>query len=207
MTRIVCISDTHNLQGKITVPDGDILVHAGDIGAESHVSAVANLDYWFGQLPHKHKIIIPGNHDFWIRDHQQYVVDSMQHATMLIDKEITVEGLKFWGSPWQPWFHDWAWNLPRGKALEQVWSLIPDDTDVLITHGPPRNILDKVRYGGNEGCDDLRKRVFEVKPKLHVFGHIHEGYGQEEIDGIQFVNASAWMHFNGTMKPPIVVDV
>jgi predicted phosphohydrolase len=207
MTRIVLISDTHRKHDQVKVPDGDILIHAGDIGCEDHFRHLAFFHYWFGQLPHKHKIVIPGNHDVWIEKNQQYCKDSFTNGHLLIDEALTVEGLKVWGSPWQPEFCNWAWNLPRGKALERVWSLIPDDTDILITHGPPRNILDKCIIGSKrEGCDALRERVFEIRPKIHVFGHIHEGYGEHHEKGVHFINASVCDFHYKPCNPPIVVD-
>ena len=84
-----------------------------------------------------------------------------------------IDGVKFWGSPWQPAFYDWAFNVPRGRQLAEMWALIPDDTDVLITHTPPYGILDQVENGELVGCEDLREALLRVKPKLHVFGHIH----------------------------------
>jgi hypothetical protein len=102
---------------------------------------------------------------------------------------VTIEGITFWGSPWQPWFFDWAFNLRRGPAIAANWSLIPDATDVLVTHGPPMGILDAI---GTEhvGCLDLDKRVTQLRPKVHIFGHIHEGSGEQERDGTHYVNAS-----------------
>jgi Icc-related predicted phosphoesterase len=206
--KIVCISDTHRKHEKIEVPDGDVLVHAGDIGCEHGSTQLTVFASWLSRQPHKHKVVIPGNHDFFIEKNQTLAREIMNDHHFLIDEGVDLGGRRIIKKPWQPWFYDWAYNLPRGKALEKVWSWIPDDTDVLITHGPPRNILDRVQIGcTHEGCDDLRDRVMEVLPKLHVFGHIHEGYGQEEHWGVQFVNASSCNFNYQPVNPPIVVEI
>jgi Icc-related predicted phosphoesterase len=102
---------------------------------------------------------------------------------------------------------DWAFNLQRGPALREKWALIPEGTDVLITHGPPFGILDWTARGERVGCEDLLEAVRRVKPRLHVFGHIHEGYGEHEQDGTRFVNASICTEAYQPTNAPIVVDV
>jgi len=91
---------------------------------------------------------------------------------------VIIEGVKFYGSPWQPRFFDWAFNLDRGEEIKKKWDLIPMDTDVLITHGPPYGILDLTHEGEKVGCEELMKAVLRVQPKIHIFGHIHEAYGE-----------------------------
>ena len=135
--RIVCISDTHTLHRQVTVPDGDVLIHAGDICNHGTRGEVKQFVSWLGELPHRHKIFIAGNHDWPFDKHGRHAHHWIKHGTYLQDTAIMIEGLKFYGSPWQPEFCNWAFNLPRGKRLEFVWSSIPDDTDVLITHTPP----------------------------------------------------------------------
>jgi len=113
--------------------------------------------------------------------------------TYLQDSGCEIEGVKFWGSPWQPWFFDWAFNLERGEQLRRKWALIPDDTDVLITHGPPAGILDLCPDGRRVGCGDLRLRVEQIEPMAHIFGHIHHSAGQvEPLVGrrTRFINAA-----------------
>lgn len=123
-------------------------------------------------------------------------------------------GLKIYGTPIQPWFHDWAFNRMRGEDIQQHWDKIPEDTDVLVVHGPPYMILDHLhpqyqRYNENPnvGCENLREKIFDIKPKLVVFGHIHEGYGSREIDGITFVNASCLNENYKPMNPPQFVEI
>jgi Icc-related predicted phosphoesterase len=111
------------------------------------------------------------------------------------------------GSPWQPWFLDWAFNLPRGPELAAIWKKIPDDTDVLITHTPPYGILDRLISGKHAECADLVHALARVKPKVHVFGHIHEAYGRVEQDGTIYVNASVRNFRYQLVNPPIVVDL
>jgi Icc-related predicted phosphoesterase len=101
-----------------------------------------------------------------------------------------LNGIKIWGSPVTPWFFNWAFNRHRGDPIKKHWDLIPGDTDVLITHGPVFSVLDKTSNGQHVGCEDLLKKVQEIKPKVHVCGHIHEAYGKVEETGTKFFNAS-----------------
>jgi Icc-related predicted phosphoesterase len=190
--RIVAISDTHE-KHKFPIPDGDVLVHAGDLTWQGDPAAIRRVGTWLRSLPHKHKIVIAGNHDRLFETHREIAEHQLgaghRGLIYLQDSGVMLEGVAFWGSPWQPWFFDWAFNLRRGRAIAAKWSLIPDKTDVLVTHGPPMGILDAV---GPEhvGCLDLLNRVTQLRPKVHIFGHIHEGSGELQRDGIQFVNAS-----------------
>ena len=112
-----------------------------------------------------------------------------------------------WGSPWQPWFYDWAFNLQRGPEIRAKWDRIPAGVDVLVTHGPPAGILDRVVDGRSVGCADLLDAVRRVRPLLHVFGHIHEAYGEVERDGTRFVNASTCTVRYAPVNAPVVVDL
>jgi Icc-related predicted phosphoesterase len=106
------------------------------------------------------------------------------------DSGVTIEGIKFWGSPVTPFFHNWAFNRYENE-IGPHWDLIPEGIDVLITHGPPHGILDKtIREGWSVGCKSLKAKVDQIKPQVHVFGHIHEEMGQVEIGGTTFINAS-----------------
>ncbi len=215
MPRIVCLSDTHNSNAQIDVPDGDILIHSGDATITGTTEEIRLFNRWFSGLPHKHKIFVAGNHD-------RLFEREPRSAKMLLDKSVVylqdsaceIDGLKIYGSPWQPRFYDWAFNLMRGKELAEKWKLIPDDVDILITHGPPNGILDEVpREWGIDytGCEELRKRVEDIaafgRLKLHVFGHIHCGYGIDERFGITFVNASNCDEQYHPVQPPIVIDI
>jgi Icc-related predicted phosphoesterase len=114
--------------------------------------------------------------------------------------------VKIYGSPWQPEFYDWAFNLPRGKKLAEKWSKIPDGLDILITHGPAHKMVDHTIQGLNVGCEDLFNRIMEVQPKIHVCGHIHWAYGQKSFHGVEFLNASVLNERYQYENKPIVIE-
>jgi Icc-related predicted phosphoesterase len=205
--RIVCISDTHSRHGELRLPEGDALIVAGDFTKRGTREQIESFDRWLGTLPHRHRIVIAGNHDFAFED----VAGArawITNATYLQDEEVTVEGLRIYGSPWQPRFFDWAFNLDRGAPLRAMWAKIPTGVDVLVTHGPPRGILDRTSRGEDVGCDDLRDAVLDrIRPRLHVFGHIHEAHGELVNDGVRFVNACTCDLAYVASQPPIVVDL
>lgn len=188
--RIVCISDTHSRQSNLEVPSGDLLLHAGDLTGNRSWRALEEAGEWLRRLPHPHKVVIAGNHDFQCEISPQRARKVLHGCHYLQDESLYLAGLKLYGSPWQPWFFDWAFNLPRGEPLREVWAKIPEDTQVLLTHGPPHQILDWTTRGVHAGCEELRRRVAVVRPMLHLFGHIHEGHGTLEEDGTRYVNAS-----------------
>lgn len=200
--KITFISDTHwlikdkNTRDDLTsmLPGGPILVHAGDVSGRGTAGEIREFLDWFSTLPYMHKILIAGNHDFLFEtmpDTAAKILAEYPGVTYLNDSGVTIEGIKFWGSPVTPWFHNWAFNR-LANEIGRHWDLIPDEVDVLITHGPPHGILDEtVREGLNVGCPLLLKKVKEIKPKVHVFGHIHEARGVHEEDGTTFINASA----------------
>lgn len=207
--RVVCVSDTHGIHERMpdAIPDGDLLLHAGDITRRGNIEDLSEVNEFFAALPHTHKVFVPGNHDWCFEKSPERACELVSEATCLIDESIEIEGMTIWGSPWQPEFHNWAFNLPRGPKLKAVWQMIPVDTDIVITHSPPRGILDLCSNGRFEGCDDLRDRIFEVRPRLHLFGHIHESYGSEIREGIRFINASVCNQGYRPVNPPIIVDL
>ncbi|MGD1066843.1 MAG: metallophosphatase domain-containing protein [Vulcanimicrobiaceae bacterium] len=189
--RIVAISDTHLRMDAADVPDGDLLLHAGDLTMRGELEEITRAGSWLRALPHRHKVVIAGNHDFAFEDAPHDARAALgEGLTYLEDDGVTIEGLRFWGSPWQPRFFDWAFNLDRGAALAAKWNMIPTATDVLVTHGPPAGILDLAVSGEHVGCADLLRRVQALRPRVHVFGHIHEAAGVLEQHGTTFVNAS-----------------
>lgn len=205
--RIVCMSDLHNIPLDFTVPDGDILIIAGDICGVGNKSELDDFDDFLALQSHSLKIVVAGNHD-WVFAHNtpEESKKLLKNAVYLEDDGCDFYGLSIWGSPWQPWFCGWAFNLPRGQRLADVWAKIPNDTDVLITHSPPYGILDVV-YGDNVGCEDLANALKRIRPRLHVFGHIHQGYGMVERDETIFVNASVRNEKYWLVNEPIVVDL
>ncbi len=213
MPRLVLASDTHGRHSGVQVPDGDILIFAGDFMTCGYKeSEVYDFLDWLDALPHSQKILIAGNHDRFVQDYPSTVLHehlAIQHPDLkyLQDSSARVAGLKIYGSPWQPDFCNWAFNLPRGKALKAKWDLIQPNTDVLVTHGPPRGILDNCPGYRSVGDDDLLDATLRVKPKLHVFGHIHNDYGQKQIGDTLFVNASICNEDYEPVNAPIVVDL
>lgn len=217
--RLVCLSDTHNFHDRLAVPEGDILVHAGDFTMRGRRAEIAAFDSWLGTLPHRHKLVVAGNHDFLFQDEPAAARALLTNATYLEDSGVTLDGVTFWGSPWQPWFFDWAFNLRRGAPLKAKWDLIPAGTDVLVTHGPPHKVRDRVLKpigrgigliigtGDEVGCEELKKAVDRLTPRVHLFGHIHEGYGQETRGKTTFVNAASCDKDYRPANPPIVVDL
>lgn len=189
--RLICISDTHSLHWRMhDVPDGDILIHAGDLTNVGDIRDVYDFNDFLGELPHPYKLVIAGNHDFCFERDPQTCRAILTNAVYLHDEAVTIEGIRLYGSPWQPEFCDWAFNLPRGPALKAKWDLIPSDTDVLITHGPPHQVLDRTEGGDVAGCEDLADAIRRIRPRLHVFGHIHEGAGMVESGRTTWINAS-----------------
>lgn len=202
--KIVCISDTHGYTPEI--PDGDVLVHSGDYTQRQSSTELDYFVYWFRDLPHKHKILVPGNHDRVFEDSPEYVMSIvMDKFHVLIDNEIVIEGIKFYGTPSQPVFYNWAFNHSE-RIREEKYSLIPEDTDVLITHTPPFTVLDFVR-SIHVGCPLLLERVKKVKPKYHVFGHIHEGYGTISDENTTFVNSSICDDNYRPINQPVIVEI
>ncbi len=147
-----------------------------------------------------------GNHDFLFQREPERARALLGEVVYLQDAGASVGGLRVWGSPWQPWFHDWAFNLPRGIALAERWALVPDALDVLVTHGPPHGILDRTAQGERVGCEELERALGRIRPRLHLFGHIHEAYGAERRGATLFVNACQCDLRYRPENPPVVVD-
>jgi len=208
--RFVVISDTHCEHEHLAVPAGDVLVHAGDVASRGDQSELERFLSWFAQLPHAHKLLVAGNHDrFAEQKPEQFLELVPKGVTYLRDSGVTIEGIRFWGSPMTPRFYHWAFMADIGPELSAYWQLIPDATDILITHGPPRGIMDTVMHDGHlthTGCPDLLAAVWRCQPAYHLFGHIHEGYGQAMTNGIRFINASNMNERYQLKNPAVVFD-
>jgi len=198
--RIVCISDTHMIHKELVVPDGDVLIHCGDFTKyKSSKSDIVPFNEWLGTLPHKVKIVIGGNHDNCLPEKNiEKCQKLLSNATYLQDSGITVEGVKIWGSPWQPsrglFKRANAFSTSVPKIIKR-WQMVPDDTDILITHVPPLGILDLSHHGNKVGCPDLRNHcITKIKPKVHLFGHCHDETGavqyESEDSSILFLNVA-----------------
>lgn len=213
VVRVVCLADTHDLQGqfRIDVPDGDILVHAGDLTNGGTFLELARSLGWLGTLPHRHKIVVAGNHDLLFESDPtlaKSLVDCAGGIVYLLDREIEVEGLRIYGSPWTPRFYG-AFNLDRGEPLSRAWSRIPKGLDVLVTHGPPLGVFDLTSDDEHAGCEDLLWRVREARPGYHVFGHIHEHNGEyeDEETGVTFMNVSVANERLDRVRPARVITL
>lgn len=217
--KILCISDTHNQHRDIPPNlinneggDIDVLIHAGDMTGRGTKNEVYPFLHWFNELPFKSKILIAGNHDFWFEKASNTEVKNLlsffENIIYLNDSGVEIDGIKFWGSPVQPWFYDWAFNR-LGETIKPHWDMIPSDTNVLITHGPIKGFLDMTMRGESVGCPYLRERIGELTElKLHVCGHIHEAYGKFETDnGCQLVNASVLNHRYYMTNDPILIEI
>lgn len=185
-----------------------MLIHCGDFCGVGTMSEIERFRQDFLALPHKYKVVVAGNHDWPCEREYDDARLAMNDFTYLQDEGTEIAGLKLYGSPWQPAFGRWAFNLPRKSfELADKWRRIPDNVDVLITHGPPYGILDRVKFGAHVGCEYLRERVDELKPRLHCFGHIHEAYGQELHGDTLFVNAASVDIWYRLANPAVVVDL
>ncbi len=202
--RLVCVADTHLYErGLPPLPDGDVLIHAGDMLQHGTMAELQHAAAWLRAQPHAHKLVIAGNHDWCLQRTPGPARALLEGAGVvyLQDSAATLEGLRVWGTPWQPEFFDWAFNLPRGEALAAKWALVPAGIDVLVTHGPPRGYGDRVGRG-HEGCDDLRAALDRIEPALHVFGHIHEDGGLWRCGQTTIANVTTWE----CTRPATVVD-
>jgi len=207
--KIVCISDTHGLHDNLQLPKGDIIIHAGDVSSRGQRDEVLDFLHWYARLDFKYKIFIAGNHDFFFENESSEEINAIipKNIIYLNDSGIKINGLKIWGSPVQPWFYDWAFNRQRGIDIKKHWDLIPEDVDILITHGPAQGILDLTVRNKPAGCEDLLYKIKEVKPKFHISGHIHEGYGQATLNGVHYVNASVLNEHYQLRNSPITITI
>ena len=203
------IADTHSRHRAIRLPKGDVLIHAGDISYRGEKLEVEDFLTWFRKQDFEHKIFIAGNHDFLLEKAKPKEIDNLilDDIIYLNDSSTLVNGYKIWGSPVTPRFFNWAFNRARGEAIRKHWELIPSDTHLLITHGPPYGILDQVANEQHVGCKDLLNRVVEIKPLVHVFGHIHESYGSTKNMGIRFINASQTNESYEVVNKPVVFEL
>lgn len=209
--KLCIISDTHTQHKFIGIKkyEADVLIHCGDMTGNGGIKAITEFMEWFGSLDQfKHKICIAGNHD-WLFERanlraREVVPDNVVY---LEDEEVVIDGVKFYGTPVQKIFCNWAFNRHESK-MAQHWAGIPDDTDVLITHSPPYSIFDNVPWSGNQGSPSLYKEVVErIRPKVHCFGHIHEGYGSKLMDDIRFINASCLDGDYQAVNDPVIVEI
>jgi Icc-related predicted phosphoesterase len=220
---LVAISDTHGFHRDLeNIPDGDILIHCGDISNVGERDQVEDFIDWLKELPHKHKIFIAGNHDRsfdpkfndgdkpeWLKELLADLLISDYNIHYLENESVVIDGITFWGSPITPDFYPkyWAFNKPRGEEIRKIWRQIDANTDVLITHGPPYNIKDYTKSCMKVGCEDLSRVVDILKPKCHFFGHIHEDYGALLTNGILYANVSVLNENYRMSNPPLIFEL
>jgi Icc-related predicted phosphoesterase len=196
--KVCLISDTHELHDKVDPPTADLLIHAGDFTQRGEMMAIIKFNNWLGEQKHKYKygiVVVAGNHERKLdpenKDYLPGLERLITNATLLNEQLITINGYDIYGSPYTPEYgSSWAYVYDRAEGFKH-WDKIPENVDILITHGPPQDILDKVHGSGTGcGCYDLKRATKRVRPKLHVFGHIHGSYGKLRSQDILYVNAA-----------------
>jgi len=209
--KVTIISDTHSMHSKVRFEEEtDLLVHCGDFSGYGTEQEAIDFIAWFKKQPFKHKIVVPGNHDFYVVKNTNLFKNLANNSNIevLIDKLVDVEGKQIYGTPWVSRYGMWAYMRDDlGWGLERTYSMIPEGLDLLICHGPPYKILDKTDRGDLAGSRSFRKYVFQKAPKNVCFGHIHEGYGKHEEKGIKFYNASFLDEHYKPKNEPIVIII
>jgi Icc-related predicted phosphoesterase len=212
---ITCLSDTHRFHQGITIPECDVVVFAGDAGWEDWTGDLREVEkflWWFRCLPAKYKVMTVGNHDYAAAYHSSIVSSLAEEYDIhyLINDSVIIDGIKFWASPFSLEFMGWSFALPRDEEiLTKHWNQIPENTDVVITHGPCFGILDTIYPESEEHLGDpiLMDRIAQIQPKLHVSGHIHGGFGKRQIVNTIFVNASVCDENYDPINLPILVEI
>lgn len=206
--RVVCISDTHELHRELSVPFGDLLIHAGDFTFFGKgTRAIKDFNDWLGELPHRHKIVTCGNHEYAF-DSNPKLRELITNGTLLLNESVMVGSAKVWASPLTVHYGG-AFGRSNAADRMRAYASIPTDTDILVTHGSPYGVLDSspADYPGPAGDRKLREAVIRVRPKLHIFGHVHSGYGVRPTRHTLFVNA-ALLGWDGSLeKRPIVLEL
>ncbi len=190
--RIVITSDTHLSHQKIDRLEGDVLIHCGDFydGYHCEDPNLTEINHWFSEQDFAVKLLVGGNHDFPIFKNRKNIKELLNGVVYLEDSRFRFGGLLFYGTPWIPDLHGWAYYC-GDKVRKEVWKMIPDNLDFLITHTPPHGILDHSSTTSGLGCRSLGRRVQQVSPRFHCFGHIHAGYGRIKTGHTDFINAAA----------------
>lgn len=206
MMKIVCISDTHNhhevLNGHI--PDGDVLIHGGDIAIHGSIAEIQNFIDWFCLQPHPYKIFVGGNHDGAL-EHSRHLITIPENIIYLENNLVTIEELNIWGSPVSPPYRSFGF-MWEDEQRKRLYTSIPT-CDILINHSPAFGHLDKVIEGQHVGCKFLYKAIEQIRPRLVISGHIHEGYGTIMENNITYVNAAIMNRYYQPVNKPIVIEL
>jgi Icc-related predicted phosphoesterase len=209
--KVCLISDTHGYFPDL--PDADILVHCGDATSMGYGYELSRFDDWLFSFKDQYQeiIFVPGNHDIMFEKNPETARAITKSMTVLINESITINGKKIYGSPMTPTFgHGWAFNRNTGVQIQAEWDKIPDGLDLLITHGPPYNILDVNRNGQNCGCVHLDYAVKKKNPRFHAFGHIHLAESDKKIEvtpSTTYINAATCNESYRPVNPPIVIEI
>ncbi|CAL2052138.1 unnamed protein product [Caenorhabditis brenneri] len=214
--KVVAISDTHNQMAGVTIPDGDVLIHAGDLTNDEEYERLVEFNNQMGLLPHPHKLVIGGNHELGFdvfenkakrrpRDQPLGTEEGwklLTNVTYLLDQSVKIDGVKFYGSPYHA-LPGYPFYKNRKNGLREVWERIPSDVDVLITHSPPLGYLDLFR-NDRWGCRYLLEKVEKYQPKFHIYGHVHQSYGAMTNGKTTFLNAAQCDPKNKIQDRPFV---
>ncbi|SHI88768.1 Predicted phosphoesterase [Mesonia phycicola] len=204
---IICISDTHNFHDKLTLPiEGDLIIHAGDLTEAGTERELKDFFDWFSKLPYPYKICIAGNHDFYLENISKQELEELipNNVIYLEDEAVNINGINFWGSPYTFTHHNWAFKKKQ-LEMETHWKKIPQQTNVLITHTPPKGVLDESNKEAEIGCPFLKEQITLKKPKFHIFGHLHENYGIVKLQQTTYINATSFIHNLSIPNPPIQI--
>jgi Icc-related predicted phosphoesterase len=209
--KICAISDIHG--NLIDLPDSDLCIVCGDLCPTHNHNVFFQAEWindsfrrWVNKIPAKKVVYIAGNHDFVFQDKKHLLTLDQINGTYLEDSQTTFEGLKIYGSPWQPIFFDWSFNATE-EELEKKWAKIPSDTDILALHGPPQGYGDLTNKGDRTGSPSLTKRILELNLKAAFAGHIHNGFGSYHIGDTPFYNVSILDESYQIKNPPTVITI
>jgi Icc-related predicted phosphoesterase len=215
--KIILLSDTHQKHHELTLPEADIIIHAGDISGRGSYAAVENFLQWFSKQKANYMVFIAGNHDIGLENPQWDMIRLLEYypeITYLNNSGTIIEGINIFGSPVSPTFgRGWAFNRDRGQEIKAEWDKIPEGTDILITHSPPYGkgdlLIPRHRRSNedpNVGCRDLLDAIKRVRPSISLSGHIHSGYGVIVEDGITYINAAVLNDDYMYVNPPIIIE-
>ena len=230
--RIVCVSDTHNRHRDLDIQPGDIFIHAGDITQRGTLQELQDFNEWLASLPHQHKVVIGGNHDEILLSPSINKSEVLSNCIYLEYTSVTLYGWKIYGYPssiklfsnhntsyLSGLLYSFLDYLKPYKAFQvhmgtqqhlEALSLIPSDSDILVSHGPPHGAGDLTNRGRMNGDEELRNHVeTRIKPQFHIFGHIHEAHGIESNGETTFINAASpkYPWAKGELNSPIVFDI
>jgi predicted phosphohydrolase len=217
--KAVLLSDTHSYHDRVKVPKADIAIFTGDAEIRNIHEAIKFIR-WMNNLPVNKVIFTMGNHDLWV-EANEYTFGALLPKKLIYLNNRAYKlrnGLEVYGSNFTPEFNDWAFMRPRDEMYATLWSKIPTTTDILLTHGPAYNILDKIpehfRRNNEDphvGCKGLTKRITELPNlKYHIFGHIHmekDDIKAVKLNNVTYINASICNNNYAPINKPVVINL